>query len=153
MSPDMGTRSSGRGLWALDPDLPFLASEAAIDVENIIAGGRRDLKAIRSLAERVANLNTELSDDKQSSEYIDPATIAVLGVALKELPGNQMSATTRDLLTDALEIANSMSEDRINTGEKKNLERVRDFCVALSKAAFAYHRSLEDLRPSHPFRK
>jgi len=42
---------SKQGFRALDPDLPFLASEAAVDIDNMLEGGARDSTAIDRLVE------------------------------------------------------------------------------------------------------
>ena len=42
-----------KGFRALDPDIAMLASEAAIDIDNMLLHGSKELKAMRRLAERL----------------------------------------------------------------------------------------------------
>ena len=44
-----------KSLQVLDTDLSLLASEAAIDIDNLLSNRAKDFKAMRDLAERLKN--------------------------------------------------------------------------------------------------
>ena len=138
-------------LRALDPDLPFLAAEAAVDIDNMLVGSSRDLRAVRRLAEQLKN-SIRLSDTGGSPHSLmDPATLTVLGEAILQARRTSHS-NMEDLLTEVVNIANKLSsEDPLK--DREELELARAFCIALSQAAMAYGKSIRDLRPSHPFRR
>ena len=75
------------GLSALDPDLALLASEAAIDIDNMLSKKETDLKqdidleAIHRLAELLSNsIDVNAGADALQS-LMDPSTITVLNEA------------------------------------------------------------------------
>jgi len=145
----MGT--TGRELRVLDPDLPFLASEAAVDIDNLIANKSEDLEAIRQLGKRLRNSMDEGTTGAPMRSLMDPATLSVLGEAVAGSERNELHKIG-DLLLRASRIADVLSLDnpKENIGE---LVKARDFCIAFSKAALAYRRSIRELSSSHPFRR
>ena len=79
MSNAIASFGSRQGLRALDPDLPFLASEAAIDIDNMLAGVGVRSQAISDLAE-LLNTSIDLSPGGSfTRSQIDPGTLTVLG--------------------------------------------------------------------------
>jgi hypothetical protein len=141
-----------QGLYALDPNLPFLASEAAVDIDNLLSGRSQDLKAMRSLAERLKNSVQKDNVGGPLHSLMDPATLTVLGEAMVDAMKSQSLQTIEDLLGEADKIAVSLYKE--DPKEKpEELIQARDFCVALSRAVMTYHKSIRDLRPSHPFRR
>lgn len=142
---------SSKGLRVLDPDLPLLASEAAIDIDNILSHRSRDFTAIRDLAERLKN-SIKMSPAGSPHSLMDPATLTVLGEAVAQTAGIGYIKKIDDLLSEAVKIGNELSsEDPAKKPEE--LKRARDFCLALSMAVAAYRKSIRDLRPTHPFRR
>ena len=153
MSSTVSLFNGNPDLRALDPDLPFLASEVAIDVDNILAGVSVDQTAMRLLAEKLLNsIEVDTAGGPPRSQ-MDMATLTVLGEAILDLETveKQSLGKVEDLLTKASQIANILSGDDPQN-KPKDLEQARSFCVALSRAAAAYSESIRDLRPSHPFR-
>ena len=148
----MAHSNADEGLSALDPDLPFLASEAAVDIDNLLAQRREDFTAIHRLARRLRNSIESGTAGGPPRSLMDPATLTVLGEAISQSGGTSASPRIADLLAHAEYIANALSHESLSL-DKKELERVRDFCIALSDAAAAYRKSIHDLRPSHPFRR
>jgi hypothetical protein len=144
------TISSNQGLRALDTDLPFLASEAAVDLENILSGRGTQLAAIQCLAARLKN-SIELSNSGGPPKALmDPATLTVLGEAVAQTAAS--ATNVNDVLAEAAKIASDLSAPE-SSRKREELVRARDFCVALSKAAASYRRAIRDLRPPHPFRR
>ncbi len=138
---------------ALDPDLPSLAAEVAIDVDNLLAGTSNDQTAMRQLANKLKQSIEDDSNGNLSRARMDMATVTVLGEAvLGTMERQNHRERIEDLLTKANEIALILgsADPKIN---REGLEEARVFCVALSRAAAAYSESIRDLRPSHPFRR
>ncbi len=141
-------------LRALDPALPLLASEAAIELDTIIAGEEVEPRAIHRLAKILRNsLETSAETAPGSTgakSLMDPATINVLSRAL---------VTSGDEVTDLQQLivkAGSLADRLVETNsttKPETLEWFRTFCVALSRYAAAYRQSIHDLQPQHPFRR
>jgi hypothetical protein len=143
---------SRKGLRVLDLELPFLASEAAIDIDNLLSNRSREFTAIRQLADQLRNSIEISATGEPPRSLMDPATLTILGEAVARSAGEGYSKKVEDLLSAAVKISGELSSDD-PTKDRKELERARDFCVALSTAVVAYHKSISDLSPQHPFRR
>lgn len=138
---------------ALDPDLPFLASEAAVDLANLRYGESRRMEAIHGLANRLRNSIKKDSSGTLSRSLMDPAALTIVGGAAAESGSRDLSSwKVDDLLARAMGIAEFLTSEKMEE-EHDKLEEAMTFCAALSRAAIAYRRSIRDLRPSHPFRR
>ncbi len=145
---------SKNALKISDPDLPFLASEAAIDIDNMLTKNSYDFNAIHLLAERLKNSIQFDAPNASSHSLMDPATLSVLGEAVaKSTRKTNNSHKIDNLLKEAAKIADLLSKET-PIEDREELEKVREFCVALSRAALAYRKSIRDIitRP-HPFRR
>jgi hypothetical protein len=148
MSYALAAPQSNHALRALDPDLPFLASEAAIDIDNVLSNGPKDSRATRALYDLLKNSIDLGNTDAPPRSLMDPATLTVLGEAVAEARRASLQSV-EDLLGEAAKIAESLLNEHPTRPE---LEQARDFCLALSRAAVAYRKSIRDMRPSHPYR-
>ena len=153
MTSAMASSTPGSEIHALDPDLPFLASEAAVDLANLRYGESRRMEAIHRLAERLRNSIKTDGSGALSRSKMDPAALAIVGgAAVESCSRDQSSWKVDDLLAKAMGIAEFLTSDKMEEDHGK-LEEAMNFCAALSRAAIAYRRSIRDLRPSHPFRR
>jgi len=153
MTSAMEQSSASSEIHALDPDLPFLASEAAVDLANLRYGDSQHMEAIRNLADRLKKSIKTDSSGMPSRSLVDPDALTVLGGAVVESTfAGQSSEKIDDLLVRALEIAEFLSSENMQDDSAK-MEEAMNFCAALSRAAIAYRRSIRDLSPSHPFRR
>jgi len=152
MSYVLETGPARKGLRALDLELPLLASEAAIDIDNLLSNRSREFTAIRLLADQLKNSIEISSCGEPPRSLMDPATLTVLGDAVARAAGEGYTKKIDDLLAEAAKIGIELSSDD-PTKNITELERARDFCVALSMAVVAYHKSISDLSPQHPFRR
>lgn len=142
--------ATSKVLYVLDPDLPRLAVEAAIDIDNLLSNRSNELGAIRDLAERLNN-SIEINATGHHS-LMDPATLSVLGEAVAGTAKTHYVEKIENLLVKAAEIGAELSgEDLAKNPE--NLKLARDFCESLALAVVAYHKSIRDLRPMHPFKR
>lgn len=152
MSTELEQLQNYPKLRVLDTDLPILASEAAIDIQNILSNISVDLTAIRRLAQRLKNSIEADNAGGSPHSLMDPATLSVLSEAMVQSVEGFASQSVEDLLREAFKIAGELSIGDPKSN-RPSLEQARDFCVALSRAAMAYHKSIRDLSPSHPFRR
>ncbi|MCK4389110.1 MAG: hypothetical protein KAV83_02580 [Desulfobacterales bacterium] len=149
----MEKSSASSEIRALDPDLPFLASEAAVDLANLRYGESKRMVAIHHLADRLKESIKKDSSGVPSRSLVDPDALTVLGGAVVEsTSAAQSSQKIDDLLARALVIAEFLSSENMQDDPGK-MEEAMNFCAALSRAAIAYRRSIRDLSPSHPFRR
>src|SRR5437868_4395266 len=79
---DHMSRIGASVLRALDPDLPFLATRAAIELDTLLVGQATDLQAVRQLAESVRTLTEFNSESGQRRLEMDPPTVEVFNRAL-----------------------------------------------------------------------
>lgn len=150
MSSGLLSISNNEALRVLDAELPLLASEAAIDLDNLLAGRDSDLTVIHSLAHLLKNFINFESEDSSSNTLMDFATISVLSEAIVQTRNDFSYKKIEELLKEAEKIASELlSDELLNNAE--SLKRARDFCVALSTAVMAFHKSIRDLRPPYPF--
>lgn len=152
MSSTMAPSQDRLGLRVLDPDLPLLASEAAIDVDNLLAGESVDRTAMRRLSQKLSESIGRDSTGGVVRSHLDIATLTVLGEAISETVEKRSLKKVEDLLSKASKIANVLAYDDPQSN-REGLEQARDFCVALSRATVSYIESISDPRPSHPFRR
>ena len=152
MFSTIGSFQSSRGLNAHDPDLPLLASEAAIDIDNLLAERSDDLSAIKRLAQCLKDSIEVGTPGSEPRALMDPATLSVLGEAVSGTVNGGSLKKLEDLLVKASQIAGTLSSDTPMENPNE-LRQARDFCIALSRLVMAYHKSIDDLRPSHPFRR
>lgn len=139
------------GLRALDPDLPFLAAEVALDVENLLAGLGSDRAAMTRLAE-ILLVSVKLDSTSISCSRMDMATLNILGAAVAKTSDASSLREVEDLFQRAERIAEILLNGDPNR-DSKAFEQAQSFCEALSCAAAAYTESIRELRSPHPFRR
>ena len=145
------TTSERQGLRATDPDLAFLASRAAIDLDIRLNGQKPDSEACRLLADRLQR-STAISQDVSLNALMDSTTITMLNEAIAESITSELLQETDELISQADEIVASLRSIQRQDADPTKLERARDFCNALSRAALAYRTSIAELRRPHPAR-
>ncbi len=152
MSSTIASPQEKRGIKALDPDLPFLAAEVAIDVSNMLSGVSNDQTAMRNLADKLRHSIEPGSTGVPPHSRMDMATLTVLSEAISETMEKHSLKKVEDLLAKASMIANVLARENPQD-DRDALGEARNFCVALSRSAAAYSESIRDLGPSHPFRR
>ena len=110
-------------------DTALLATEASIDIQNILRGKPKDLTAMRSLALILNDLIKPGAKD-DTERQIDPVALSILHTAMME--AGIISSTVREMLTDVEEIAKMLSSnDPIVEVPRWIIGQMRDFCSAL----------------------
>jgi hypothetical protein len=135
----------------MDPDLSFLAAKAAVELDNLAAGRPTKIVAARTLAERIHGSLGQSDGTAGPRSLMDPATLTVVSEAVSQTLPDPVR-TMDDLVREATSLASDLTEENPSE-ESAVIERVRTFCVALSRCAAAYRESVFSLRPTHPFRK
>lgn len=150
----MTISTSNKGpLHVLDPNLPFLASNAAIELDNLLLRRKPTLKYVYILSEKLRNsFEIDISNGATRS-LIDPTTLTVLGEAVNKSQAQPTVTKVEELIEKACSIASDLSKRNFPKDNREKLEGMRDFCVAFSHLVSAYHKSIFDLRPPHPFRR
>ena len=138
-------------IQVLDPDLSLLASQAALELDNLLLGQTVEPIAVRQLGKALKNSFTGVGSTPRKS-LVDPGAVAVIGRALNASDVVKSASTVDELDNKAWEVAAQM--DQIGDhGDSKDLKKVRDFCVALSDYAASYRQALSDADPVPPYRR
>lgn len=150
-------RESNQILEALQEDLPSLACDAAIELDNLRRGHSTQLRAIRQLAAKVQNSMTEIQDAASPSSLFNPTAAVVMSGAISDSQGTQpirgldelMGATrkVKDQLDKLLKTSPPSSVDAVE------LREIQGFCLALSKRASSLSHPRHREEPQHPFRR
>ena len=141
---------SERGLHALDPDLPFLATEVAVDIDNFLIKGKEDYSQMHVLANLLRNsLSRSGEDDDRPRLLLDLATLNLIEEASKQKFRDESKQEIENLL---IQKANRIVEILADPPKNRDyLPEARDFCLALSKAAMAYRALIDDMDVIHFF--
>jgi hypothetical protein len=132
----------------LEMDLASLASQAAIDLDDLLLGRRKELTAVKVLAEKIAA-------SLPLGQTMDATTAVAVQRALIETPGLPQTTTVNELVNSAAELTARLSKLVAKPEPKENpdeVKQLRSFCVALSRSSTALQGSPYD-RPEHPFRR
>lgn len=138
-------------LRALDPNLPFLAARAAIELDNIMLRRSATTEAISALA-FVLRSSTELNSSSQCS-LLDPITVETLTDALSETHGKPI--TTIAMLVEQARalVVSLMKASEVGQQDDQRLRELRLFCIALSRITSSHlQANYESSRSQHPHR-
>jgi len=141
----------GARLRVLNPDLPLLASQAAIELDKLSQGHNVGFKAVSHLSSLLENSIECCEDSKPSRSLMDSATVTVVSRALDAAQWGEPTERVEQLVKQAWEITNGLKTPASTRVE--SVKKMRDFCAALSRCATAHIQSLNELRPIHPYRK
>jgi hypothetical protein len=134
-----------------DPDLPMLAAQAAIELDSLRRGKRIGLSTVNEIGNRLRS-SLEGSIETGKRAVLDSSTFAIVGPALDTTEWAGRVKTTDELISGLGGIADAMNK-LAEDANAEQIEKIRNFCVALSKYAAAYRQSLQDLEPTHSFRR
>lgn len=134
---------------AYDPDLPMLASQAAIELDCIRIGVVQEkTPAVDRLAELLKNSIKKDDIDSSTPKFrslVDSPTISLIERALSD-SYQTSSHTLEGVLFKAFEVASELSKK-----DESKLDKIWRFCIELSRSA-SFYQSTNHVRPSHPFR-
>lgn len=130
--------STARPPLELEMDLASLASLAAIELDDLLLGRRKQFDAVQLLAQRIAS-------GVPDGQPLDDSTVVAMHHALIEDPSGAPTTMTELKTTAAVlsdQMAKLVGEDTNNAMDL--IKKLRSFCVALSKHSMAIHRSPYD---------
>lgn len=133
-----------------EPRLSSLASHAAIELDCIVLGRPFSTDALSQLYQTLRRSIPEVPG--QAESLCDPAAIVVFHYALKDACGNASSHVDElrkqaDIFLGRL--LRSAESEKYGT---KDIEEIRDCCIAIAKHARADEAQSPVSRKSHPFK-
>ena len=141
-------------LRALDPELPMLAAQAAMELDNYKSSNDSNFGALKELSSRLKN-SFESCGSGAGAEHkavLDSGTVSLIGRAFNSSSGAQKVSTIDQLSMELWDITQLLEKVAINPVNQP-IDKIRDFCVALSECAASYRQAFHNLRPPHPFRR
>ena len=136
-----------------DPDLPLLASQAAIELQCVLRGDQNtSLKAVQRLGDRLEASFRRSDNGTVRNRAADPSTVCLVRTALNEVEWAGSVTTLEELVSHATKLAESLRASQPSS-EREGLVRIRDFCATLARCAAAFLRSLYFGRPANPYRR
>lgn len=132
---------SSEPLQILDPFLPLLASEAALELDGILLEQSLPAEpAARRLADllRVSFFDTEAG----STSFIDSRVLSIIGGAMKAA---RWSSAAIDTAAQFLTLGRQLSEQMCAANAETDpnvLKQLREFCIQLSRFAIQYRQRL-----------
>lgn len=122
-----------------DPTLAFLASQAAIELDNRLLGRQTEMVAVGDLARRLERSTEPVSEGACRQSLMDPSTVSLVSDAIVESNSTPVH-NLAELASAAWAIANEL-QSFSDTGDKSDIERLRNFCIYLAQGAVAHERS------------
>jgi hypothetical protein len=128
-------------------------------LDNLILGRDSQLTAVCSLSELISETLTNPQGVTATSAPANPAALTVINRAIGDsnlLPKGL--TTVKELVEEAARISQTLrdvsndTERPVSTGSL-DVDKLRAFCLALSRVASAQEQSFHDLRPPHPYRR
>lgn len=139
-------------LRALDPNLPMLAAQAAMELDSFKITGEIHFVAIKELLDRLKNSLGTTSGSPTSKPLLDSGTVSLVGRALNSSQWSGDIGTLEQINNGLRDIVQHL--ERLQTEPTTEpIDKIRDFCVALSECAATYRQAFNDMRPAHPFRR
>ena len=138
-------------LRALDPNLPLLASQAAIELDILIRGKVADLAATKRLASMLSK-SIKGAQEGTEPKFFDPATATLITSAFRQSEWAAPIQTVTDLVTEATKVAVNLENPSLDAN-RKSLVQARAFCAALAESAASYLQSRYFQFPTHPYRR
>lgn len=142
----------------LGQDLPSVACQAAIELDNLILGRASDLPGVAELSVRLSREVPEVPDLNSPLSLVDPSTVVALHGTIQELRLAAPSDDIIDLTRQAGEIVlrlNKVSDDptAARASDLDELRKLKEFCLILSRHSAAATGDPDESRPPHPYRR
>jgi hypothetical protein len=139
-------------LGILDPEFSLVASQAAIELDNVIRGKTSyRLTSIKRVADFL-KCSFEKNSGQAEKMTFDSSTLAVLGNAFDTMVEGYHAQTVIELVDNAWKVAEQL-ETSDKGSDKQILEQMREFCVVLASCVSSYRQSIEDMAPTHPYKR
>jgi len=148
----------GEAEWPMESDVPSLACQAAIELDNILLDRPCGTDSVCRLARIISRSIPDEQDPSSANWLLDPTAVVVVNRAIGDSTRRQPFSTVKELVREAGELVQRFHKliDDSEGFKKKNsddLKKMRAFCLALSRRASAAKKSPHDRVPDHPFRR
>jgi hypothetical protein len=150
------TTPASESLRILDPSLPLLAAQAAVEIDNLLISleqkqtpGARD-KSLPHLSKMLTQVQ-ELSVGVQTRSMVAPIIggNVLLRAYTDTFKSSPSTESLRDAMNNLLEaFSNASTDHRLS---KDTLVPLRDFCATLSNYAASKRLSVYGNKPRHPY--
>ena len=140
-------------LHSADPELPTLATRAAIELDSLHRGRTEDATSVHRLSELLRNSveKVQLPQDRQFAALMDASTVVIVARALRCTDRGE-AKTTKEVLEMTRVVADELEQAAAQqTGE--HLDELREFCLELARGTAAHHHSFRSSRAPQPFRR
>jgi len=145
--------------WALEPRLPDITIQAAVEFDWLIQG-KRGHPIANASRESINKLLWLLSEsigktklEANSKAFVDSGGLNLFTKAYNESHKAHPVKTRKELRLAVKQLISSLGKAQEGELEEDVLVRMRDFCVALSEYAAAYRQMIYGNRQEHPYRK
>jgi hypothetical protein len=139
-------------LTSADANIPLLAIEAANDLDELIEGRQASPNAVRRLAQ-ILRQSFRLDVPGGTRQcFVESGAVAVFSHAVDEVASGPAVSNLQELAVRATEVVIGLEASASGAGVE-GLEKMRAFCIALSRAASAYQHSIFEMGPSNPLRR
>jgi hypothetical protein len=141
-----------QALSALDPRLSFLASQAAVELDNVLLGRIGNLEAVKQLGSRLQRSMGNQDQGREERTFFDAPTVSVLTDAISQL--SVPVQTFPQLVSEAWQMATELQGFRgdVPPCDVNGIARLRSFCLFLSQNARSYRQSILDMQSELPYR-
>lgn len=149
-------------LWDSEVDLPSLACHAAIELDNLIRDKSKELVAVIQLIEVISDVGEVLSSSDTAKgsplAHLNPATAVALNAAIADSKLSTALNNLSDLGRETDQVIQSLRElvenpQRTVEKEPAKADKLKSFCLSLSKRALASEPPLYEAESQHPYRR
>ncbi len=125
--------------------IPLLAIRAANELDEVAHGRIAYSASARELGDLLLN-SFSMATDANAPVPIKSGTVAVFCHAIEGLQQGSKVTSFKELVTMALDYAKTL-EAADGNPEKSEVERMKLFCIALSRAAATFRSSIHERKP------
>lgn len=136
--------TEGAMLNALEPGLSFLASQAAIELDNLLLRRPTGLEAVQTLGQRLNAATEPVQGSAERRTLMDAPTVSILSSAISA-SRSQDVRTLAELADESWKMANELQVAK-DSADRQAITKLRSFCVFLSQNARSYRQSIEDMQ-------
>ena len=138
---------------ATDPNLPFIAANAASELDNVLHKRQTGTDNVEKLSLLLRHSIIPEGPGTSAKSLMDPLSTDVFSREYA-LSYKHDLTSLEELATKTVELSKGLSEPTNGTSKKETaLATMRDFCIALSRYAMSKRDSIYGSRMKHPYRK
>jgi hypothetical protein len=132
-----------------DPDFSFLASQAAVELDNLSLGRQTRVENVRRLGRILEASVKSTSSVGTRGAFGSTGTLGVFGRAIEASASGHPRLTMSELIDEAWKMAEQLSASS-GSEDKNHLKQLRTFCVALSRASASFRLAVTGEQYEHP---